>query len=145
MAWVQLTEADIRARMTSCEIEALENAGDFTPSTDKLSVLIADVIELVRAKVRACGLNTSIGEAGTIPSELKLAAANIVRHELIGSVGGTDILGSDIRKESYEMAMKLLEKAASCDISIEGSATSSTSATSTTCITGGAPLLDFSM
>lgn len=111
MSWAALAESDILDRLTSDELEAYEAGGELT-TRDRMTGILAQVTELVRGKVASNDENLAkMGNAGTIPSETKWAAATIARNSLVASLplieGNTDA-----RKEEMTRAFAILDQAA---------------------------------
>ena len=115
MAWSELTDSEIKSRLSHAEVEAIEETGG---GDDRLPGIIDQVTELVRSRVAACSRNT-MGTAGTIPAECKHAAAAIARHNLINTVP-TGYTITEERENEYRDALQFLDKVADCKVGIAG-------------------------
>ena len=104
MAWSELTDSEIKSRLSHAEVEAIEETGG---GDDRLPGIIDQVTELVRSRVAACSRNT-MGTAGTIPAECKHAAAAIARHNLLTSIP-SDYVITEKRENEYRDALQFLD------------------------------------
>jgi hypothetical protein len=120
MAWVQLTQKAIKARLSRSEsdqyIAAAENATEF----DMLDEIIAQTVALVRSKVAGCRANIAgMGPPGTIPEECLHAAATIAKSSLCASFPVAEG-ETDLRKTELANANTFLVDVSSCNVSITG-------------------------
>lgn len=118
MAWIQLTQQAVKARLSRAEsdqyIAAAENATEF----DMLDEIIAQTVALVRSKVGACRANlVGMGPAGTIPEECLHAAATIAKSSLCASFPVAEG-ETDLRKTELANANTFLVDVASCNVAI---------------------------
>lgn len=141
MNWVALTKEDILPHMGSCELEAIESAGDATPSSTKIDALIKQITDFVRLKVQSCHENKYIGASGTIPESCVLSAAALVRHSLLSSLPALDEMAGKLREDEYSKACKFFDDIASCTITLQVS--ESTTSEDTKGSYGGDCLVEF--
>lgn len=127
--------------MMDVEFEAYEDAGD-SDATRKIDGILEMITARVRGKVSSCKDVTSMGEAGTIPEELLDAAAVLCKYRLALVVPGLDEEQDAMRKEEYKDAIKQLNEAAACDISIAPPGGATQPAPNPSAY-GGDPLLKF--
>lgn len=110
MSWITLTADDVATRFTGPELNAIRTAALAT--VDPLPDVVASVVSMVRGRVGACARNT-LGEAGTIPDNLKSTALAIAVWELLSRLP-VESLTTDTRKSAYDAALKLLADVAAC-------------------------------
>lgn len=124
MAWITLTSADLRNRLSDVEFssvgEAQLAAGQTVESV--LAEVFEGVVRLIRG--HAARKNT-LGPAGTIPDETKDAALAILRFRVFTRLPDLGLL-SDDRRTEYKDAMKLLDALGRGDFVIEAPAEAST-------------------
>lgn len=119
MSWITLTEAHVKARLATAELEEIEEAGE-VESTDRLAGILTQVTALVRGKVLTCDENLAkVGDSGTIPEECLWAAATIARDSLVASLPVAESETSP-RQEETRKAHSILDQVASCKLRIEG-------------------------
>lgn len=111
MSWAALSQSDVLDRLTSDEKDAYQEGGE-TITRDRMTGILAQVTELVRGKVASNGENLAkMGNAGTIPSETKWAAATIARNSLVASLPLVEG-NTEARKEELTRAFAILDQAA---------------------------------
>jgi hypothetical protein len=117
MAWITPTETDLGARLASAELAALQTAavGDYGNTVPDV---LASVVAEVRGRVAANPAN-SLGDAGTIPEELKAAALAIARWRILTRLPGMRSLQDEARRAEYNDAQALLTAVARGEFAIE--------------------------
>lgn len=121
MAWIELSQQAVKARLSRTEFDDYISAAERSTDFDLLGEIIKQVVALVRSKVRACKANIDgMGADGTIPEECLHAAATIAKASLCASfpVASGE---TDLRREELRQANAYLDSVASCSISIAGS------------------------
>jgi hypothetical protein len=120
MAWIELTEPDITARLSVNELETWNDAGqDAGSEISRIPGIIIQAVGLVRGRVASCRDN-QLGAAGLIPEELLWAAATLAKYMMLNSIpaSGQDV--SEGRKEEERQAYSMLDQAAKCELLITG-------------------------
>lgn len=116
--WIAITTDNVRGRMSLDEIAGLEQGGETDSIDNKIPECISEVVDLVRAKVASCKINT-LGIPGTIPSECKWAAISLIRHAAVASIKSYSGDTAD-REREYDSALAFLDQVAECKVSIVG-------------------------
>jgi hypothetical protein len=123
MAWITLTAADVQGTLTAPELSAARTAAIAVGQVDPLTDALARTVAEVRGYVGGAQRNT-LGEAGTIPDELKSAALDLVRYRVLTRLplqGSSALI--DQRKAAAEAAERLLREVAAGRFAIEQPAT----------------------
>lgn len=108
MAWITLTEAHLGERLAAAELAALQSA-----AVGAYGNTVPDVLASVVAEVRGrVAVRYPLGEAGTIPEELKAAALAIARWRILSRLPGMKSLQDDARRTEYVDGLSLLEAVA---------------------------------
>jgi hypothetical protein len=142
MAWISLTENDIKARLSANELETWDSAGqDEGEVISRIPGIITQVTGLVRGRVASCREST-LGAACLIPEELLWAAATIAKNMILNSLPSAGQEVSDGRREEDRQAHDQLGQAADCKLQITGE-DSTTTANQVESTFGGDPLLTF--
>jgi len=142
MAWIQLTENDIRSRLSANEIESWNDAGqDAGAEVSRIPGIITQVTSLVRGRVATCR-DSQLGLAGLIPEELLWSAATIAKNMILNSIP-TGVEIAQERSDENRRAHEMLDQAADCKLSITGD-DSVTTANQVASEFGGDCLLNFS-
>lgn len=105
MAWVEITEADVRAKLSDAEIARYRQQTTAAGRVDTLPALIAEVVNEARGYVGASGRYV-LGQGTTIPSKLVGACVAIIRYRFLNAMPGQTV--SEDRKTEYEDAKELL-------------------------------------
>jgi hypothetical protein len=87
--WITLAKADIQASVNDSEFEALLDTALSGGQSDPTTVLIPDVTNQVRGYIRA-GSGNVLGPDGTIPSELKNAAVDLIVYRVARRISNSD-------------------------------------------------------
>lgn len=107
--WLPFTQDDIKARLSTRELEYVESvAAQSDSESPRLPVICAQVLAQFRGAVRGNPQVTLLGPAGTLPDFCIGWAASIARTSLIGLTPiqeGT----TDPRRDEYRDAIKGLE------------------------------------
>lgn len=109
MAWIEITEANVRTRLSGPELAALKTAALAAGQGSPLAELVAQTVAQVRGYVAAGGFSLEAGQ--TIPARLELATLNLIRFELATRLPVASLLTEDRRKAS-ESALQLLRDTA---------------------------------
>lgn len=117
MAWVSLTEADVRSRLSSAELGALQSVHATAGDTQLVSRVITQAIDEVRGYIAAWPEN-SLEEGAKIPSKLVSAALAIIRYRLISSLPSRSLMTEE-RTQEYKDATRLLERASEGKFRVE--------------------------
>jgi hypothetical protein len=119
MAWITLTEANIKDRLSANEIESWDDAGqDVGSEVSRIPGIITQVTSLVRGRVATCR-DSQLGLAGLIPEELLWAAATIAKNMILNSIP-TGVEIAEGRREEDRQAHEQLGQAADCKLQITG-------------------------
>lgn len=124
MAWVSLTEADVRTRLSSAEVAALNAVHVAAGDTQTLPRVIAQVVDEVRGYIAATG-NTDLEDGAKIPGKLVGAALALIRYRLISSLPNQSLI-TEPRKQEYNDAIRLLERVADGKFRVEEPVVAST-------------------
>jgi type IV pilus biogenesis protein CpaD/CtpE len=124
MSWITLTEAGVQTKLAGAELAALKSAALASGQSNPLPEVITQVTREVRGYVAACARNV-LGEEGTIPDELELAALNRIRYELATRLPVASLL-TEARKDANRGATEQLKDAAACRFLIVAPATAAT-------------------
>lgn len=116
--WVELTEDDVRTRLSASELAALEGEELAEGQDSPLEDILSGVVREVRGRVAACASN-ALGDGDTIPDELLHHALAIVRYRLCTRLPGMEALLDDRRTREYDAAMSALRDVAACKFAIE--------------------------
>jgi hypothetical protein len=73
--WITLTPNDLRPYLAADQVDALRTEALAAGQTDPVAAVIADVIERMRAEIRASGANRLSQTPSTVPPELRGGAA----------------------------------------------------------------------
>jgi hypothetical protein len=142
MAWIPLTENDIKARMSAQELTVWDTSGqDSGEVISRIPSIITQVTGLVRGRVASCREST-LGAACLIPEELLYAAATLAKNAILNSLPTSEENTSEGRAEENRQANAQLDQAAKCELQITGE-DSTTTANQVESTFGGDPLLTF--
>lgn len=111
MSWITLTEAHLENHLSGDELDALKTESLADGQDSPVDDILTEVTRKVRGYVGANPANT-LGEAGTIPDELKDSALQIVKWELINRLPGMSFLADERREDQKDDAIRLLERVA---------------------------------
>ncbi|NCC93835.1 MAG: DUF1320 domain-containing protein [Opitutae bacterium] len=117
MAWITITEDHLAERLAAAELTAVQTAATGDAGNPVPEVLAAVVSE-IRGRIAANPSNC-LGEAGTIPEELRAAALAIARWRVLSRLPGMRMLQDDARRMEYNDALALLAAVAKGDFAIE--------------------------
>lgn len=131
MAWITLTEADVKTRLAGAELTAYKGSAVASGITgaEILEEILEGTIREVRGRVAACDRN-ELGDGLTIPDELRHHALAIVVYRLITRLPlpATSPLVEQ-RRAAYDDAQEALDKVAKCEFAIEQPTTVSSEVT----------------
>jgi hypothetical protein len=120
MAWNSLNADDLKSALTQPEIDLFEQGASDSSSSARLDAIVGWVVDMVRGKVAACAKNRdAMGPNGTIPAELYGDAIAIARFQLLTSFPAGKMFIDDARMRAYTDALKHLDDAAACTLSVE--------------------------
>lgn len=123
MAWRQITEDDLRLKLTDAELSAVG---------DVLYEGITSVTDMVRGHIATAGVEMD-ADATTLPERLIGHACAVLAVDLYIRLGGTLVDPKGHRKDAKDAAVRIFERVAdgkySIDDSITGSEASSGGAT----------------
>lgn len=144
MAWITLTEDNLKARLARAELEVYQDAADQeSEGVDQVEGILTQVTAMVRGKVASNQDNLGkMGPAGTIPDECLHAACTIARDSLVASLPVTSG-DTEMRKEELKEAHSFLNQVAKGMVRIEDESGSIPEASSNAATYGGADRLDF--
>jgi hypothetical protein len=117
MAWIEITEDDVKTRLAGAELSALTGAALAGGQTSPLADVIAQVTREVRGYVAGCAANT-LGDGATIPDELLGAALALVREGLASRLPRFPL--DETRREQARAARAQLRDAADCRLKVAG-------------------------
>ena len=142
MAWIELTESDLKVRLSADEIASWDSAGQEEDNVvSRVPGIIQQTTGLVRGRVASCVNNRLDPNPCLIPEELLWAAASIAKYMMLSSIPATGIDTSEERRDESRRAYDMLDQAASCELLIADD--SGQTANQTTPEFGGCALLDF--
>ena len=119
MAWITLTEDNVRERLSWPELSAFKTWHLKAGQDDPVPETIVRVVNEVRGYVSGCARNV-LGPAGTIPDSLADAALSLMRWRLATRLpGASQALLDESRKQEYDDALRLLRDVARCNFGIE--------------------------
>lgn len=130
MPWVQITETDVRDRLSGPELAAYKSAALASGQTDPLPGIIAQTVDEVRGYIAAAG-NVSLGDGTTVPGKLVSATVAIVRWRLITRLPLNSAALLETRKQEYQDALRLLEQTAAGKFLVEEPTTAAAEQVST--------------
>jgi hypothetical protein len=106
MGWVNVTEDDLKTRLTGPEINNIKTAALAAGQADPLPVTIANVANEIRGRLR----NVTVLESGAkVPDSLLLVACDIVRMRLITRFPDAG-LSTPERLLEYQVAVAAVER-----------------------------------
>lgn len=117
MAWVTLSVADVRTRLTTAELSAIQSIHAAAGDTAFLTSIITQVVDEVRGYVAAAP-GGKLGEGTTVPSKLVGAALSLIRYRTINSLPSSTLM-TEARKEEYKDALALLERVSDGKFAVE--------------------------
>jgi phage gp36-like protein len=123
MAWITISADDVKARMSSSELELLQNNQLADGQADPLPGIITSVADEVRGYVAAGGY--TLGTASTIPQKLLSAAVAIIRYRIINRFPSRRLLTEERIQENKE-ALRLLERVSDKKFVVEEPTTADT-------------------
>ena len=118
MAWTQITETEIRDRLSGPELAAYKSAALAIGQTDPLPGIIAQSVDEVRGYIAAAA-TVALGDGVTVPSKLVSATVAIVRWRLITRLPLNSAALLETRKQEYQDAIRLLEQTAAGKFLVE--------------------------
>jgi len=149
MPWVEFTADHVKARLAARELEVYEEtaATEFEeglPSTPtpRMPEIVEQITMRIRGMIRANPRVTEMGAAGTIPDFCVAHAAVLARMALIGMNPIPEGM-TDPRRDEYRAAEKFVEGLSTMNPSAFGDDLPTASASATTPVYGGNPLLEF--
>ncbi|MEI9999389.1 MAG: hypothetical protein WDO13_09575 [Verrucomicrobiota bacterium] len=122
MAWISPAESDVLTVLSETELATYRAAALAAGQADPLAPTLAQVVDLVRGYVGAFRPNT-LGPAGTIPQKLLATALDLVAVRLPQRVG---VAPKVVRQAAAAQALRLLERVAAGEFTIEEPDTVST-------------------
>ena len=117
MAWIAITESDVRTSLLSSELAAIQSPHAASGDTQLVSKKIQEVVDEVRGYIAAWPDN-QLEEGAKIPSKLLGAALALIRYRIISSIPSQTLL-TESRRTEKEDAMKLLERVSDGKFRIE--------------------------
>ena len=142
MAWIELTESDLKVRLSADEIASWDSAGQEEDNVvSRVPGIIQQTTGLVRGRVASCVNNRLDPNPCLIPEELLWTAASIAKYMMLSSIPATGLDTSEERRDESRRAYDMLDQAASCELLIADD--SGQTANQTTPEFGGCALLDF--
>jgi hypothetical protein len=142
MAWIQLTELDLKDRLASNELAVWDSAGqDVDNVVSRVPGIIKQTTSLVRGRVATCTTNTIDLDPCLIPDELLWAAATIAKNMILASIPASGQDTSEERRDENRRAHEMLDQAADCKLLIAND--DGITGNQESPEYGGAPLLDF--
>ena len=135
MAWITVTEDDVKTRLAGAEVTALKSAALASGQSDPLPEIISQCVDEVRGYIAACDEN-ELEEGEKIPQKLLAATLALIRYRMATRIPGR--LLNEERKQEYTDAIRLLERVSECKFAIEEPETveDETTATPTPSISG---------
>lgn len=118
MPWQQITEIDVRDRLSGPELAAYKSAALAVGQTDPLPGIIQQSVDEVRGYIAACARN-SLEEGAAVPSKLVGATVAIIRYRLISRLPLNSAALLDTRREEYKDALRLMEQVSACKFAVE--------------------------
>jgi hypothetical protein len=128
--WIPLTEPAVLSKLSGPELAAMKTAAIASGQANPLPEVIAQVTREIRGYAAACSKNT-LGPSATIPDELLGAAINRVRYELATRLPVASLL-TQVRQDANRDALRMLERASECKVTLEQPAVASTEKLSST-------------
>lgn len=114
MAWIEITEAKVKAAMSSPEIEALKLAA-IAAGQNPLAEIIATAVQEARAHIADCKTN-SLAAGSTVPERVEHHLVAIIRYRMLTRV---DLEASEDRRVEYREAIRFFQRVSECKVSIE--------------------------
>lgn len=146
MAWVELTSAIFRSRLSSVEFNTLteESAAPETKLTEILGQVAADVVSRVNAGRRKRGLSPAVDTGLYVPPGSPRHAYTLARQLLTDAFPSLAQYNGEDRKAAVDAAEKYLEDIASNNVdSDDAGGDEYVAGTSSSFRSGGNDLLDF--
>lgn len=112
MAWVTISEDDLREYLSGQELESFRRATQSPGDEDPVQGIIDKVTALVRAHILACPRYT-LALAG-IPDVLLDSACSIIVVKIMARAGGAVLDQAGERKKAADAAKALLKEIAQC-------------------------------
>jgi hypothetical protein len=116
--WISISTEDVYDYLAAEQAQALQSEALGDDQADPLPTIIADVVERIRAEVRANSANTLDAASGTIPPELRGAALALVVEAAQARLPALEMSDDQIRLANA--ARTLLKRVASGDVAVEG-------------------------
>jgi len=123
--WITLTAEDLRDYLSSEELDALATEALGENQENPLPAILADVAKLVRGSVAAHSANVTDPASGTIPPELKGAAAALALEAAYSRLPGLALSTDRVRLANA--ARSLLTHVAEGKVEVTSGVTSSSS------------------
>lgn len=146
MAWVELTSAILRTRLSSEEFNTLteESAAPETKLTEVLGQVAADIVSRVNAGRRKRGLSPAVSTGLFVPTGATRHAYTLARQLLTECFPSLAQYNGEDRKAAVEAAEKYLEDLAANNVdSDDAGGDEYVSGTSSSFRAGGNDILDF--
>lgn len=118
MAWITVTEAHLKTRMSGPELSGFRTAALASGQADPVASQIAQTVDLVRGYILACD-NNALGPAGTVPEKLLGVTLDLLVVEVEKRCAGKLIDPQGHRAESARTAMSILRDVAACRFVID--------------------------
>lgn len=118
MAWITLSSADVKARLSGPEWEAVSEAALVEGQTDPWPEILDDLTETIRGMIGGGSPRNTLGAAGTLPAAAKRHALSLAIWDGLGRFGLNSLLG-ETRKADYEAANKFFDAVAAGRIAVE--------------------------
>ena len=114
MAWVTITEEEVRSAMSAPELSALEVAAAQV-GQEVLYEITKQVVQECRAHIADCAAN-QLAEGDTVPQRVVHHVIAIVRMRMLTRV---DMEASEDRRAEYRQALRFFERVSECKVAIE--------------------------
>jgi len=118
MAWVAITEAHLKTRLSGPELNGFRSAALATGQADPIASQIAQTVDLVRGYIAGYQANR-LGEAGTVPEKLVGVTVDLLVVEVEKRCAGKLIDPNGHREKSAQTAMSILRDVAAGRFAID--------------------------
>lgn len=115
MAWITITENDVKTRLAGAELSAYTTAARASGQANPLPEIIEQVVDEVRGYI-AANKSNQLGAGMTIPQKLLRATLNMIRYQLITRL---PISISAERKDDNDKAVALMQQVATGKFAVE--------------------------
>ncbi len=106
--WIPITEADLRAYLSTAQVETLLTRPNRGGSGDPLAPILEQTVSRIRADIRSQETNILAEDETTIPPELKRTACLMAMAELRGKIRG--FLLSESQEDEIDEAEDVLDR-----------------------------------